>query len=153
MWTLIGTGVGAAFGYSVVATWRPGCSRIPSAMHGRVAVYFEAAAIIVSLTLLGQILELKARSSTSRPRIKALLGLAPKTARRCATTARRRTSLWRMCTSATAARAARREGAGGWRSARGALQRRRIDADRRADAGRKGAGEPSSAPPRTALAH
>ena len=49
--------------------------------HGRVNVYFEAAAVIVSLTLLGQLLELKARSKTSAA-IKALLGLAPKTARR-----------------------------------------------------------------------
>ena len=49
--------------------------------HGRVGVYFEAAAVIVSLTLLGQMLELKARSQTSAA-IKSLLGLAPKTARR-----------------------------------------------------------------------
>jgi Cu+-exporting ATPase len=50
---------------------------------GRVAVYFEAAAVIISLTLLGQILELKARSQTSAA-IKSLLGMAPKTARRIA---------------------------------------------------------------------
>ncbi len=81
MWTLIGTGVGAAFIYSVVATVAPGLFPDSFRVHGRVAVYFEAAAIIVSLTLLGQILELKARSSTSAA-LKALLGLAPKTARR-----------------------------------------------------------------------
>jgi P-type Cu+ transporter len=81
MWTLIGTGVGAAFGYSVVATVAPGLFPASFMEHGRVGVYFEAAAIIVSLTLLGQVLELKARSSTSAA-IKALLGLAPKTARR-----------------------------------------------------------------------
>ncbi len=81
MWTLIGTGVGAAFGYSVVATVAPGLFPESFREHGRVAVYFEAAAIIVSLTLLGQILELTARSSTSAA-LKALLGLAPKTARR-----------------------------------------------------------------------
>jgi Cu+-exporting ATPase len=81
MWTLIGTGVGAAFVYSVVATVAPGLFPDSFRVHGRVAVYFEAAAIIVSLTLLGQILELKARSSTSAA-LKALLGLAPKTARR-----------------------------------------------------------------------
>ena len=81
MWTLIGTGVGAAFGYSVVATLAPGLFPDSFREHGRVGVYFEAAAIIVSLTLLGQLLELKARSSTSAA-IKALLGLAPKTARR-----------------------------------------------------------------------
>jgi Cu+-exporting ATPase len=81
MWTLIGTGVGAAFGYSVVATLVPGAFPASFHEHGRVAVYFEAAAIIVSLTLLGQILELKARSSASQA-LRALLGLAPKTARR-----------------------------------------------------------------------
>jgi Cu+-exporting ATPase len=81
MWTLIGTGVGAAFGYSVVATLAPGLFPDSFREHGRVGVYFEAAAIIVSLTLLGQLLELRARSSTSAA-IKALLGLAPKTARR-----------------------------------------------------------------------
>ena len=81
MWTLIGTGVGAAFVYSVVATLAPGLFPDAFRMHGHVAVYFEAAAIIVSLTLLGQILELRARASTSAA-LKALLGLAPKTARR-----------------------------------------------------------------------
>jgi Cu+-exporting ATPase len=81
MWTLIGTGVGAAFIYSVVATVAPGLFPDSFREHGRVGVYFEAAAIIVSLTLFGQILELKARSSTSAA-LRALLGLAPKTARR-----------------------------------------------------------------------
>jgi Cu+-exporting ATPase len=81
MWTLIGTGVGAAFGYSVVATIAPGLFPDSFHEHGRVGVYFEAAAIIVSLTLLGQLLELKARAGTSAA-LKALLGLAPKTARR-----------------------------------------------------------------------
>jgi P-type Cu+ transporter len=83
MWTLIGTGVGAAFGYSVVATVAPDLFPESFREHGRVGVYFEAAAIIVSLTLLGQLLELKARSSTSAA-IKALLRLSPKTARRIA---------------------------------------------------------------------
>ncbi|HET9485647.1 MAG TPA: heavy metal translocating P-type ATPase, partial [Xanthomonadales bacterium] len=81
MWTLIGTGVGAAFGYSVVATLFPDIFPDSFREHGRVGVYFEAAAVIVSLTLLGQVLELKARSSTSAA-IKSLLRLAPKTARR-----------------------------------------------------------------------
>ncbi|PKM09361.1 MAG: copper-translocating P-type ATPase [Gammaproteobacteria bacterium HGW-Gammaproteobacteria-4] len=81
MWTLIGIGVAAAFGYSVVATLAPGLFPASFREHGRVGVYFEAAAVIVSLTLLGQVLELKARSKTSAA-IKALLGLAPKTARR-----------------------------------------------------------------------
>ena len=81
MWTLIGTGVGAAFLYSVVATVAPGVFPPSFAVEGRVGVYYEAAAVIVSLTLLGQILELRARSQTSAA-IKSLLGLAPKTARR-----------------------------------------------------------------------
>ncbi len=81
MWILIGIGVAAAFGYSVVATVSPGLFPDSFREHGRVGVYFEAAAVIVSLTLLGQLLELRARSKTSAA-IKALLGLAPKTARR-----------------------------------------------------------------------
>jgi Cu+-exporting ATPase len=81
MFTLIGVGVASAFGYSVVATVAPGIFPDSFREHGRVGVYFEAAAVIVSLTLLGQLLELRARSKTSAA-IKALLGLAPKTARR-----------------------------------------------------------------------
>jgi len=81
MWTLIGLGTFAAFAYSVVATVAPGVFPASFVAMGRVAVYFEAAAVIISLTLLGQILELKARSQTSAA-IKSLLGLAPKTARR-----------------------------------------------------------------------
>jgi P-type Cu+ transporter len=81
MWTLIGLGTGAAFVYSVVATVAPQAFPDSFRAMGRVAVYFEAAAVIISLTLLGQVLELKARSQTSAA-IKALLGLAPKTARR-----------------------------------------------------------------------
>jgi P-type Cu+ transporter len=81
MWTLIGTGTGAAFTYSVVATVAPGVFPSAFVSMGRVAVYFEAAVVIISLTLLGQLLELKARSQTSAA-IRALLGLAPKTARR-----------------------------------------------------------------------
>jgi Cu+-exporting ATPase len=83
MWTLIGLGTGAAFAYSVVATVAPDVFPASFQAMGRVAVYFEAAAVIISLTLLGQILELKARSQTSAA-IKSLLGLAPKTARRIA---------------------------------------------------------------------
>ena len=81
MWTLIGTGVGAAFLYSLAATLAPGVFPDSFLDHGRVGVYFEAAAVIVSLTLLGQLLELRARSSTSAA-IKALLRLSPPTARR-----------------------------------------------------------------------
>ena len=81
MWTLISLGTGAAFIYSVVATIAPQLFPASFSAMGRVAVYFEAAAVIISLTLLGQMLELKARSQTSAA-IKSLLGLAPKTARR-----------------------------------------------------------------------
>ena len=81
MWTLIGLGTSAAFVYSVVATVAPGVFPASFVSMGRVSVYFEAAAVIISLTLLGQMLELKARSQTSAA-IKSLLGLAPKTARR-----------------------------------------------------------------------
>ena len=81
MWTLIGSGVAIAYVYSVVATLAPQVFPVSFVEHGRVGVYFEAAAVIASLTLLGQVLELKARSQTSAA-IKSLLQLAPKTARR-----------------------------------------------------------------------
>ena len=81
MWTLIGIGTAAAFVYSVAATVMPGMFPASFLSMGRIGVYFEAAAVIISLTLLGQILELKARSKTSAA-IKSLLSLAPKTARR-----------------------------------------------------------------------
>ncbi|HYM35504.1 MAG TPA: heavy metal-binding domain-containing protein, partial [Steroidobacteraceae bacterium] len=81
MWTLIGLGTSAAFAYSVVAAVAPGLFPDSFKSMGHVGVYFEAAAVIISLTLLGQILELQARSQTSAA-IKLLLGLSPKTARR-----------------------------------------------------------------------
>ena len=81
MWTLIGIGTGAAFIYSLVGTIVPQVFPDSFVSMGRVAVYFEATAAIISLTLLGQVLELKARSQTSAA-IKSLLGLAPKTARK-----------------------------------------------------------------------
>jgi Cu+-exporting ATPase len=81
MFTLIAIGTGTAYLYSVVATFAPGI--FPDSFRsqaGEVAVYFEAAAVITTLVLLGQVLELRARSRTSSA-LKALLGLAPKTAR------------------------------------------------------------------------
>lgn len=81
MWTLISLGTGSAFIYSVIATFLPHVFPDSFMSMGRIGVYFEAAAVIISLTLLGQILELKARARTSVA-IKLLLGLAPKTARR-----------------------------------------------------------------------
>ena len=80
MFSLIALGTGAAWLYSIVATLAPG--RFPAALRGEdgaVPVYFEAAAVITVLVLLGQVLELRAREKTSGA-IKALLGLAPKTA-------------------------------------------------------------------------
>ncbi len=82
MFTLIALGTGAAFGYSVAATLF--AAQFPVALRGHggtVAVYFEAAAVIVTLVLLGQVLELRARAQTSDA-LKLLLGLAPPTARR-----------------------------------------------------------------------
>lgn len=84
MYTLIGLGVLVAFTYSLIATFFPG--RFPPAMrdeHGMVGVYFEVAAMIVALVLLGEWLELAARGRTSAA-IRQLLGLSPKTARRLA---------------------------------------------------------------------
>lgn len=80
MFTLIAIGVGAAFGFSAVAMLMP--SLFPATMQhdGKVAIYFEAAAVIIVLVLLGQVLELRARSRTGSA-IKALLNLAPPTAR------------------------------------------------------------------------
>ncbi len=81
MFTLIGIGTGTAYGYSVVATLFPGL--FPASLrghNGEVGRYFEAAAVITALVLLGQVLELRARSRTGGA-IRALLGLAPKTAR------------------------------------------------------------------------
>lgn len=81
MFTLIGLGTGAAYGYSVAATLFPGLFPDSFRSHGgEMAVYFEPAAVIVTLVLLGQVLELRARSKTSSA-LKALLGMTPKTAR------------------------------------------------------------------------
>jgi Cu+-exporting ATPase len=84
MFTLIAFGTGVAYAYSVVATVAPGL--FPASFvgpHGRPEVYFEAAAVITALVLLGQVLELRARARTSGA-IRALLDLSPKTARRLA---------------------------------------------------------------------
>jgi Cu+-exporting ATPase len=84
MFTLIAIGTGAAYLYSTLATLVPGVFPSSFRTHGgEVAVYFEAAAVIVTLVLLGQVLELRARSRTGAA-IRALLGLAPKSARRVA---------------------------------------------------------------------
>jgi Cu+-exporting ATPase len=83
MFTLIGLGVAVAYGYSLVAVFFPDLfpPSFRDSMTGEVGLYFEAASVIVTLVLLGQVLELKARGQTSAA-IKSLLGLAPKTARK-----------------------------------------------------------------------
>ena len=80
MFTLIAMGVGAAYLFSAAAMLAPGIFPGSSAVEGKVGIYFEAAAVVVVLVLLGQVLELRARSKTGSA-IKALLNLAPKTAR------------------------------------------------------------------------
>jgi Cu+-exporting ATPase len=80
MFTLIGLGTAAAYGYSVVATIAPGLFPPTFRDHGALGVYFEAAASITTLVLLGQVLELRARGATNAA-LRSLLGLAPRTAR------------------------------------------------------------------------
>lgn len=80
MFTLIAIGTGVAFAFSVLATLAPGIFPEAFHAHGRVGVYFEAAATIIALVLLGQVLELRARGQTNSA-IRALLKLAPNTAR------------------------------------------------------------------------
>ena len=81
MFTLIAMGTGVAYVYSLVATFAPGIFPPAFRGHGAPAVYFEAASMITVLVLIGQVLELRARAATSGA-IRALLDLAPKTARR-----------------------------------------------------------------------
>ncbi|MBK7076982.1 MAG: copper-translocating P-type ATPase [Myxococcales bacterium] len=81
MFTLIGLGVSVAFGYSLVAALAPGAFPPSFRTMGEVATYFEAAAVIVALILVGQVLELRARGQTSAA-IRTLLGMAPRTGRR-----------------------------------------------------------------------
>jgi len=81
MWTLISLGVGAAYSFSIFATFLPGVFPEAYRMEGVVGTYFEAAVVIVALIFIGQVLELRARERTGDA-IRALLDLAPKTARR-----------------------------------------------------------------------
>ena len=140
MFTLIALGTGAAYALQRRRDAVPGrrSRRRSAARTARVAVYFEAAAVIVTLVLLGQVLELRARSRTGAA-IRALLGLAPKTARRIARRRRRSAT----CRSTQVAVGDRlrvrpgREGPGRRRRARGRERGRRVDDHRRADAGRE----------------
>jgi len=81
MWTLIGLGTGAAYLFSVVGLIFPSVFPMEYAMEGKAPAYFEAAAVIITLVFVGQVLELKAREQTSKA-LRALFDLAPKTARR-----------------------------------------------------------------------
>ncbi len=125
MFTLIAIGTGVAWLYSVVATFAP--RLFPAAFRGHdgsVAVYFEAAAVITVLVLLGQVLELRAREATSGA-IRALLDLAPKTARRVERRRQRRGDRARRDRGRRPpAGAAGRKGAGRRRGAGGPLDRR-----------------------------
>ncbi len=137
MFTLIALGVAAAYGFSVVATLAPGLFPDRSACGGASPVYFEPAAVIVVLVLLGQVLELRARSRTSSA-IRNLLGLAPQTARRIEPDGTERdVPLERGARRRSASREARRARAGGRRRHRGTEHGRRIDGHRRADTGRE----------------
>ena len=124
MFTLIGMGTGVAYVYSVLATFAPGIfpSCLPRARRAS-AVYFEAASMITVLVLIGQVLELRAREATSGA-IKALLDLAPKTARRVKDDGSdEEVSLDAVAGRRQVARQARRQGAGRRHRARGPFRR------------------------------
>ena len=140
MFTLIAMGTGVAYLYSVVAMALP--DAFPAAFrdaHSGIALYFEAAAVITVLVLLGQVFELRARASTSDA-IRALIDLAPKIARRIRRGRQRRgrAARQRRCRR-TAARAPRRKDAGRRHRGRRQICGRRIHDHRRSHAGDEGA--------------
>ena len=143
MFTLIAMGTGTAYLFSVVAAIAPGL--FPDSFrdhHGEVAVYFEPAAVITTLVLLGQVLELRARAQTGGA-IRALLGLAPKTARRLRDDGREEdVPIDRVVPGDRLRDPAGREGAGRRRRARRHERRGRVDDHGRADPGRERAGRP-----------
>ena len=135
MFTLIAMGVGVAWLYSVVAVLLP--DLFPPAFRsgdGAVAVYFEAAAVITVLVLLGQVLELRAREQTSA-RFRALLDLAPKTARRLTPGGTDDEVSLDVVMVGDRLHAPRREGSGRRRGGRGPLVARQIDGHGQVDAG------------------
>ena len=149
MFTLIGLGVSVAYGYSVVATLAPGIFPHQFSHGGAVAVYFEAAAVIVTLILLGQVLELRARSQTGAA-IRKLLGLSPATARVIRDDgAEEDVPLAARDGRRPAACPSRRQGAGRRRRARRGEPHRRVDGDRRADSRAQGRGRPRRRAPRS----
>ena len=135
MFTLIAMGTGVAWLYSIVGTLLPGA--FPAAMRGHdgsVAVYFEAAAVITVLVLLGQVLELRAREQTSGA-IRALLDLSPKMARRIKPDGTDEdVSLDQVVVGRPPARAARRARARRRRDPRRPQRDRRVHGDGRIDA-------------------
>ena len=143
MFTLIALGTGAAYAYSVVATLAPGV--FPAGfrgMDGAVPVYFEAAAVITVLVLLGQVLELRARERTGGA-IRALLDLAPEDgAPRPPGRLGRGDHPGRGAGGRPPARPARRRRAGGRRGAGRPRRGGRVDGDRRVHAGREGSPAP-----------
>ena len=142
MFTLIALGVGAAYGFSVVATLAPGVFPASFRTHGgQVGVYFEPAAVIVVLVLLGQVLELRARSRTGAA-IRKLLGLTPATARRVdAEGLEQDVALDQVQVGdRLRVRPGERVPVDGARPGR-RHERGRVDADRRADPGREDGGQ------------
>ena len=140
MYSLIGLGVAVAYLFSVFAVLAPGTLPEAFKAHGLVPLYFEAAAVITTLVLLGEVLELRARSQTSGA-VRALLGLAPSTAIRVdADGTEREVPLAEVKPGETPAGAARLEDPGRRRRARGAFGRRRVDDHRGAAAGREDRG-------------
>ncbi len=119
MFTLIAMGTGVAYVYSLVATFAPGIFPMAFRGHeGTPAVYFEAASMITVLVLIGQVLELRARAATSGA-IRALLDLAPKTARRLrADGSDEEIALDAVAGRRQIARSSRRQSSGRWRGAR-----------------------------------
>ena len=145
MFTLIAIGIATAYGFSLIAMLAGGA--LPAAFRGHggaAAVYFEAAAVITTLVLLGQVLELRARRATSQRDPRAARPRAPDRA-----AARRRRQRGRgrarpRRARRSAARPARREGAGRRRDRRRQERGRRVDGHRRADPGREGGGRRGS---------
>ncbi len=136
MFTLIALGVGAAYSYSAIVMLLPQIFPPAVGVHGRIGLYFEAAAIITVLVLLGQVLELRARSRTGSA-LRALLGLAPSTARVVRDGAGNRCGPRAGAERRPPSHPSRRESSGGRPGARRPNEYRRVDDHGRADAGGK----------------
>ena len=141
MFTLIALGTGAAYAYSVAATVAPGLFPASFRGHGgALAVYFEPAAVIVTLVLLGQVLELRARAQTGSA-IRALLDLAPPTARIVrGPRVEEEIAARRRAARRPPSRPPGDQGARGRRGHRGRQRGRRVDGDRRARPRAEGGG-------------